>query len=150
MHLQHGAMAAWLAFGQNDGPPMAGEQSGTATGEGSPLPANQPGGGTTSGAPNYMPFILIGLFLVMFLVMSTSSQRKERKRRNEMLESLRKNDRVQTTGGMLGRIVEVKGDEVVLKVDDASNTRIRFVKSSIQTVLKQAAQDGATEADATK
>jgi preprotein translocase subunit YajC len=51
---------------------------------------------------------------------------------------------------MLGRIVEIKGDEVVLKVDDASNTRIRFVKSSIQTVLKQAAQDGATEADATK
>ena len=44
-------------------------------------------------------------------------------------------DTVQTIGGVIGSIVEVKNDSVVLKVDESSNTRITFSRSAIQQVL---------------
>jgi len=93
-------------------------------------------------------FILLPLVLLAVLILPGLTQRKERKRREEMLSGLRRNDRVQTTGGMLGRIVEVKGDEVVLKVDESNNTRIRFSKAAIQQVIKQGAGEPAQETDA--
>ena len=48
-----------------------------------------------------------------------------------MLQSLKKNDRVRTIGGIFGTVIEVKGDEVVLKVDEANNTRIHVSVSAI-------------------
>jgi len=45
---------------------------------------------------------------------------------------------VQTVGGVIGTVVELKSDEVVLKVDDSGHTRIRFARSAIQQVLKPA------------
>ena len=51
------------------------------------------------------------------------------------MSAIKKHDRVQTIGGVIGAIVEVKPDEVVLKVDESSNTRITFARSAIQQVL---------------
>ena len=52
-----------------------------------------------------------------------------------MLNAIKKHDKVQTIGGVLGAVVEIKPDTVVLKVDESSNTRITFARSSIQQVL---------------
>jgi preprotein translocase subunit YajC len=77
----------------------------------------------------YMPFIVMGLMLVLFL-RSTTRQKREMQK---ALGALKKNDKVVTSGGILGVVVNVKEneDEVTLKVDDTSNTRIRVLKSSI-------------------
>ena len=40
-----------------------------------------------------------------------------------------------TIGGILGTVVNVKDNEVVLKVDEATNTRMTFLKRSIQQVV---------------
>ena len=48
-----------------------------------------------------------------------------------MLQSLEKNDRVRTIGGIIGTVVEVKGDEVRLKVDESNNTKMWFSSSAI-------------------
>jgi preprotein translocase YajC subunit len=48
-----------------------------------------------------------------------------------MLQSLEKNDRVRTIGGMIGTVVEIKGDEVRLKVDESNNTKMWFISSAI-------------------
>ena len=61
------------------------------------------------------------------------------------LSALKRGDRVQTIGGMLGSVVKISDDEVVLRVDDAEseskgNTRIRFARSAIQTVLVQSTE----------
>jgi len=102
-------------------------------GSGSPPPAGPFGG-------NFI-FIMLALMLGFMILTSVMSGRKEKKRRAEMLGTLRKQDRVQTLGGIIGSVVEVKNDEVVLRVDDSSNTRIRFSKTAIQQVLKKNTRD---------
>jgi len=91
----------------------------------------------TSGGTGFPPSIWLILFgfLVLMLVMSFGSQRREKKKRAAMLNAVKKHDKVQTVGGVIGAIVEIKPDYVVLKVDESSNTRITFARSSIQQVL---------------
>lgn len=91
--------------------------------------------------------LIMGGFLVLMIFMSMMAGRKEKKRRTEMMSSLRRHDKVLVGGGMIGTIVELKDDEVVVKVDEATNTRIRFTKNAIQSVLKQssAAEESPTE-----
>ena len=42
-----------------------------------------------------------------------------------------------TIGGVVGTVVEVKDAEIILKVDETSNTRITFTKSAISQVIPQ-------------
>ncbi len=117
--------------------------AGTPGGGGSiPLvPSGTPGGGgggTQQPPPGsgLLPMLLFGFLIFMVLTMVMSG-RKEKKKRNELLSSLAKHDKVQTAGGMIGTIVELKGDEVVLKVDESTNTKIRFSRSSVTAILKK-------------
>jgi preprotein translocase subunit YajC len=84
--------------------------------------------------PDMMLWIFVILFL--FIGMSFLSQRKEKKRRKDMLTTLDKNASVQTIGGIMGSVVEVKGDVVVLNVDKSSNTRMTVSRAAIQQVLE--------------
>ena len=76
------------------------------------------------------------LLLFLFVGMSFLSQRKEKRRRKSLLKQLDKKASVQTIGGIMGSVIEVKGDLVVLEVDKASNTRLTFSRSAIQQVLE--------------
>ncbi len=80
--------------------------------------------------------ILLLVIIAVFLFVSTMGQRKERKKREALLAAVKKGDRVQTIGGMIGTVVEVRDSDVIVKVDEQSNTRIKFVKSAIQTILE--------------
>ena len=46
-------------------------------------------------------------------------------------------DRVQTIGGILGKVVEAEETKVLLKVDESSNTKIWFSRSAIDRVLEE-------------
>jgi preprotein translocase subunit YajC len=90
-----------------------------------------------------MPLLFL---MVGFLFISTIlGGRKEKKRRAEMLGGLQKRDRVQTVGGVIGTIIEIKGDEFLLESDRASNTRLWVTRSSVSNVLRSA---GAAAGDA--
>jgi preprotein translocase subunit YajC len=81
-------------------------------------------------------FLLLLAVLMIFMIGATIlGPRREKKRREAMLASIKKHDRVQTIGGVIGAIVELKPDTVVLKVDESANTRITFARSAIQQVL---------------
>lgn len=93
-------------------------------------------------APNWsmaLPFVVMGLMLVLFFRASS----KEKRRQKESLAALKKNDKVVTSGGILGVVVSLKEneDEVTLRVDDSSNTRIRVLKSSIVRITSGDAAD---------
>ena len=89
------------------------------------------------------PLVLIVAMLVLITITTAFGGRKDKKKRAEMMASLKRQDRVQTLGGIIGTVVEIKDDEVVLRVDEGSNTRIRFAKSAIQQVLREStARDG--------
>jgi preprotein translocase subunit YajC len=92
-------------------------------------------------SPNTLLFMFVPLFLLMIL-MSTFGARKEKKKRAEMLTALGRYDRVQTTGGLIGTIVEIKDDELVLKVDESTNTKIHFSRAAVASVLKKAPGSG--------
>jgi len=96
-----------------------------------------PQGGSSGKAPAFPPFfIAMILFFVVFYVFLIRGQRKDKKQKQEMLANIAKNDRVMTIGGIIGTVVSVKDDEVCLKVDESSNTKITFARSSMQKVLK--------------
>ncbi|HEX7009446.1 MAG TPA: preprotein translocase subunit YajC [Phycisphaeraceae bacterium] len=76
--------------------------------------------------------------IVLFYVLIFGSQRRERRKREAMLKALKKGDKVQTVGGILGTVLDVRDNEVVVKVDESSNTRLRFSRSAIQAVLQEA------------
>jgi len=54
-----------------------------------------------------------------------------------MMASIKKNDQVRTSGGIIGSVVEVKPDVVILKVDENSNTKITVARGKIEAVLKE-------------
>jgi preprotein translocase subunit YajC len=91
------------------------------------------------GAPSAMPslFLAVMFAMLVFMMLSARSQKKREQRdRDHMFTNLQKNDRVQTVGGVLGTILSIKDNEVVLKVDESTNTKMTFIKSAIQRVLK--------------
>ncbi|MBC8378196.1 MAG: preprotein translocase subunit YajC [Planctomycetes bacterium] len=81
----------------------------------------------------FAPFILI--FIVMYLLMFRGPKKKQQEHQ-KMVSSLAKNDRVRTIGGIFGTVLDVRDNEVVLKVDESTNTKMRVSPSAIATVLK--------------
>ena len=87
-----------------------------------------------------MPILMIGvLFYVLMIV-------PEKKKRNEiarMQGDLKKNDRIVTIGGILGLVVNAQSgsEKVTIRVDEANNTRLEVLRSSISRVLSDEKQD---------
>jgi len=75
------------------------------------------------------------LALGVFWVFIMRGQRKERQKQADMLANLKRGDRVQTIGGVLGTIVDVRDQEVVLKVDETNNVKMRFNRAAVKEVL---------------
>ncbi len=73
----------------------------------------------------FLPMMII-LYLFMF-----RGPRKQKQEHKQMVQSLSKGDKVRTIGGILGTIVDVKDDEIVLKIDESSNTKIRVTPAAI-------------------
>jgi len=96
-----------------------------------------PAAGGAAPRPFDSTFLLVMLGLIIFMfVVSALGPRKEKKKREQMLSAIKRHDRVQTIGGVIGSIVEIKNDVVVLKVDESSNTRLTVVKSAIHQVVQ--------------
>ena len=112
------------------GAPVQGAPAGGGNGQG--------GGGSAPLGGNMMLWIMpvLLVMLVFMTVMGSRREKAERAKRADFLKALGKNDRVVTTSGIIGSIVELKDDEIVLKVDDANNTRIRFTRAAVQEVVE--------------
>jgi preprotein translocase subunit YajC len=92
----------------------------------------QSAGASTPGANEQMLFttiiplaVLFGIFYFLLI----RPQTKKAQEHDRMLKALKLNDEVVTTGGMLGRIVEL-GDKVVV-VEIAPNVRVRIERPQI-------------------
>lgn len=81
------------------------------------------------------PFFIGMIALFYFFIIRP--QVRERQRRTEMLSQLKKNDKVVTIGGIIGVIssVHAETDEVVIRVDETNNTKLRVLRSSIHQVI---------------
>jgi len=77
--------------------------------------------------------IPLGLCLVVFWLLVLGPERKQRKKRDEMLKNIAKGDKVMTSGGLYGTVSSVQDDVVTLQV--AEGVRLRFSRTAVQTVL---------------
>ena len=77
----------------------------------------------------FLPFILV-IVIFYFLLIRPQSQRQKALR--EMVEKMGKGDRVVTSGGLYGEVVDVKDKTVILKV--AENVKMEFTKASVTSV----------------
>jgi len=115
-------------------------------------------GGGVVGAPTGTPaappsgsglgiFLLPIAVLILFTFMMGGTQRKEKKRMAALMANLKKHDKVLTIGGMIGTVVDIRDDEVVLKIDENANTRVRFTRNAIQQIVKASDGPAASSAD---
>jgi preprotein translocase subunit YajC len=96
-----------------------------------PSDANVPAQRTTTPKSPWLqmlPFVLI--FVVMYLLLFRGPRKKQQEHK-QMVQSLEKNDRVRTIGGIIGTVVDIRDDEVTLKIDESNNTKIKIITSAI-------------------
>ncbi len=82
------------------------------------------------------PMVSMGLIILMFVVFYIfiiMPQNKKQKKLRDLIENLSKNDRVMTTGGIIGTVVNKKDNVVTIKI--AENTRIDVNKAYIADKL---------------
>ncbi len=82
-------------------------------------------------------FIFIGLMLVMMYLILFRGPRKKQQKHKQMMQTLSKSDRVQTIGGIIGTVVDIKDDEVTLKIDESNNTKMKILRSAISSNLSK-------------
>ena len=94
-----------------------------------------------------IPLLLIGM---VFYFMLLRPERQRRAKHTVLLSNLKKNDRIVTSGGIFGTIVNVhKGDgeddSVVIKIDESTGAKIRIQRNSISRVLTTNQKSGTVE-----
>jgi len=128
-----------LTLAQED----AGNETTSTQEDGSADTSNAEGGGGSGGllgSPMFM-VLMIGM-LVFWVFLIGGGSRKQKKKQAELLATMTKGSKIVTIGGIKGSVVEVREDEVLVKVDESANTRLRFSKDAIRTVIDGAGSSG--------
>jgi len=89
-------------------------------------------------------FPIIAIFAIFYFVM-IGPERKNKKKREAMLTSLKKGDRVMTNGGMYATVASVHEDRVSLQIADG--VRVRYSLQAIQTVETDETDDSPSKSD---
>ena len=77
--------------------------------------------------------IMIGLLFVFLYFFMIRPQKKQERKDAEMRESLAVGDEVTTIGGIIGKVISIKGETFVLETT-REKTQIRFLKGAIRTI----------------
>ena len=81
----------------------------------------------------WSPIIMIVFLFVALYFFMIRPQKKQEKKDAEMRDSLAVGDEVTTIGGIIGKVVSIKGETFVLETT-RDKTKIRFLKGAIRTV----------------
>ena len=88
------------------------------------------GDSTTGLLGSLLPFLLI---ILVFYFLILRPQQKRQKERQRLLESIKKGDKIITSGGMHG-VVEGLDDKTVL-IKIADNTKVKVERSAVTTII---------------
>jgi len=126
----------WI-LAQNEAPssitaePVAGDDTTSTTTTAASDPNST--GGTSGGRGAFGPYnlVFLGLMFVLMYMILFRGPRKKQQEHKKMVQTLAKNDKVRTIGGIIGTVVDIKDDEITLKVDESNNTKIKVLPSAI-------------------
>jgi len=124
--------ASTQSQGQSEVPAEPVGQNQTTTGTVAPAEPNAAHNPAPAGTSSSMMSLIFigGIILIMYFIMFREPKKRQRQQQ-QMIQSLKKNDKVRTIGGIIGIVVDVKDDEVTLKVDESNNTKIKVAASAI-------------------
>jgi len=99
-------------------------------------PAAAPAAGSANSIQQILPLVLVLGFWGYFLLFRP--QQIQEKKRREMISSLKKNDRIMTTGGIYGTVISVDEDQdrVVVRVDDDKGVKLTFSRTAVGRVIE--------------
>ncbi|MDD2374440.1 MAG: preprotein translocase subunit YajC [Eubacteriales bacterium] len=93
-------------------------------------------GTTTGGIEGLLGLVLpLALMFGLMYFLLIRPQRKKEKKLREQINAMVVGDNVVTIGGVAGRVVNIKDDEVTISTSVA-NTLVTFKKSAVNTVVK--------------
>jgi preprotein translocase subunit YajC len=106
-------------------------------GDGAQKPAEGEGGSfltTFFSGGMWIPLVLI---VIVYYFLLIRPDKKKRAEAADMLSNLKKNDRVETIGGICGTVANVQKDSkyVTLKIDESSNAKLKILRSAILRVV---------------
>ena len=99
----------------------------------SPAFAQVAGSPATSGLEAFLPLVLI---FVVFYFMLIRPQQKKAKQHKDMVQALKRGDRVLTAGGIIGQVTKLVDDNEI-EVEIAANVKVRLVRSAITEVMQR-------------
>jgi preprotein translocase subunit YajC len=111
--------------------------------------------GAADGAPEaaaggmnslFSTVIMIALFGALIYFMMYRPQKKQEKAVNEMRSSLKVGDEISTTGGILGKIIQIKDDFLVIETG-ADRTKLKITKWAVRAVEHREEEEDDEEED---
>ena len=93
-------------------------------------------GGAGGGAPGdaFMQFVPLLLMLAIFYFLLIRPQQKRAKQHKAMLANLKKGDQILSTGGLVGRIVDMDGDMLTI---DLGDTKVTIGRAYVVGLIEQ-------------
>ncbi|SFU42253.1 protein translocase subunit yajC [Aliiroseovarius crassostreae] len=95
----------------------------------------QAAGAPAGGILNSLLIPMLLIFAIMYIFM-IRPQQKKMKEHQAMLGALRRNDKVVTQGGIIGKVTNVK-DEAEVEVEIADGVKVRVMRSTIAKVVSK-------------
>jgi preprotein translocase subunit YajC len=110
----------------------ADNETATTTSTNVPSDPNTPPGNAKSSKPfDPMFMVTMGLMFVVFYFLLFRGPQKKQQKHKKMVQSLQKNDRILTVGGIYGTVVDIKDNEITIKIDESNNTKMRISRNAI-------------------
>jgi len=104
-------------------------------------PTAKPGG--SGGFASFQPLIFLALMFGIFYFLLIRPQQKRQRETDNLLKALRKGDKVRTSGGIRGEILDLTDSEVTLLIAD--KVKINVLRSHVASRLGEPVKDSAKE-----
>lgn len=98
----------------------------------------QAAGGDAGGLISFLPLVLI---FAVFYFLLIRPQQKKMKAHKAMIGNVRRNDRIVTGGGIIGKVTKVV-DEAEVDVEIAPNVVVRVARATIADIISKSAPEG--------
>jgi preprotein translocase subunit YajC len=102
-------------------------------------------GGSQGGFGAFIPLILM---FVIFYFLLIRPQQKKTKEHRQMIESLKKGDRIVTSGGIHGRVTGITENTITVEIAD--KVRVKLNRGNVAGVMQQGGQAPKEETDSKK
>ena len=94
-------------------------------------------GAGAGGGCDLMALAPLVLIFVVFYFLLIRPQQKRAKEHKEMLSKIRRNDRIVTNGGLMGKVAKVNDDRDEIELDIAENVRVKVRRGMVAEVTSK-------------